>query len=126
MAFLSVDQKFLKTEDPYPPHSPLKNHVFAEAIETLQQIKSTFSPTDKLLVIIQTVEKMKPVAQDILGKSYIWNMDDLFPLFLYVVVRARIPDLGSELDFVENFMDPSLESGELGIMFITLKVSIDR
>ncbi|CAH0557543.1 unnamed protein product [Brassicogethes aeneus] len=120
MAFLSVDQKFFKTEDSFP-HSPIKNQVFLEAIETLQQIKSTFSPTDKLLVIIQTVEKMKPVAQDILGKSYIWNMDDLFPLFLYVVVRSRIPDLGSELDFVENFMDPSLESGEMGIMFITLK-----
>jgi hypothetical protein len=98
-------------------------HVFEDAIETLQQLKSTFSPTEKLLVIRQTVEKMTPVAQELLGENYVWNMDDLFPIFLFVVVRARIPDLGSELDFVDNFMDPSLESGELGIMYTTLKVS---
>lgn len=96
--------------------------MFLEAVETLQQLKTTFSPTEKLSVIQDTIKKMTPVARDILGDGYIWNMDDLFPVFLYVVVRARILQLGSELDFIENFMEPSLESGELGIMFTTLKV----
>ncbi|RZC33156.1 alsin [Asbolus verrucosus] len=125
MAFLSVDQKFFKMEDQPYSVSPTP-HVFEDAIETLQQLKSTFSPTEKLLVIRQTVEKMTPVAQELLGKNYVWNMDDLFPIFLFVVVRARIPDLGSELDFVDNFMDPSLESGELGIMYTTLKASYQQ
>lgn len=96
--------------------------MFSEAVETLQQLKTTFSPTEKLSVIQDTIKKMTPVARELLGESYIWNMDDLFPVFLYVVVRARILQLGSELDFIENFMEPSLESGELGIMFTTLKV----
>lgn len=96
--------------------------MFSEAVETLQQLKTTFSPTEKLSVIQDTIKKMTPVAREQLGDSYIWNMDDLFPVFLYVVVRARILQLGSELDFIENFMEPSLESGELGIMFTTLKV----
>ncbi|XP_063922367.1 alsin isoform X2 [Zophobas morio] len=122
MTFLSVDQKFFKMEEQYTA-SP---HVFEDAIETLQQLKSTFSPTEKLLVIRQTVEKMTPVALERLGEGYVWNMDDLFPIFLFVVVRARIPDLGSELDFVDNFMDPSLESGELGIMYTTLKASYQQ
>lgn len=77
------------------------------------------------MVIRQTVERMTPVAQQYLGSNYVWNMDDLFPVFLYVVVRARIPDLGSELDFIDHFIDSSLESGELGIMFTTLKVCLN-
>ncbi|EFA04485.1 alsin isoform X1 [Tribolium castaneum] len=120
MTFLSVDQKFFHSEDQQIAH------IFEDAIETLQQLKTTFSPTEKLLVIRQTVEKMTPVAQELLGVNYVWNMDDLFPIFLFVVVRARIPDLGSELDFVDNFMDPSLESGELGIMYTTLKASYQQ
>lgn len=64
---------------------------------------------------------MTATVQHQLGQNYRWNMDDLFPVFLYVVVRARILQLGSELDFIQDFMEPSLENGELGIMFTTLK-----
>lgn len=119
MSSLSVDRKFFHLDQ--HNHSSEMTYSFVEAIETLQQIKSMFLPIEKLTVIRNTVEKMTPVAQNLLGNNYIWNMDDLFPLFLYVVVRARIPDLGAELEFMENFMDPSLENGELGIMFTTLK-----
>ena len=49
-------------------------------------------------------------------------MDDLFPVCHYVVVRAHIQGLGSEVHFIEDFMEPTIKSGELGIMFTTLKV----
>jgi hypothetical protein len=49
-------------------------------------------------------------------------MDDLFPVFNFVVVRSRILQLGSEIHFIEDFMEPYLQNGELGIMFTTLKV----
>lgn len=104
--------------------SPVKDQTFLEAIETLQLLKTTFSPLEKLLIIRQTFEKMTEVVQVQLGHDYKWSMDDLFPAFLYVVVRARILQLGSELHFIEDFMQPSLENGELGIMFTTLKVRV--
>lgn len=85
-----------------------------------------FLPVEKLTVIRGTIEKMTPVARNLLGDGYVWNMDDLFPLFLYVVVRARIPHLGAELEFMEHFMDRNLDNGELGIMFTTLKVGLNR
>ena len=49
-------------------------------------------------------------------------MDDLFPVYLFVVVRARIRHLGAEVHFVDDLMESHLELGELGIMFTTLKV----
>ena len=60
--------------------------------------------------------------QDWLGTDYLWSMDDLFPVFLYVVVRARIRHLGAEIHFVDDLMECHLQHGELGIMFTTLKV----
>uniref|UniRef100_A0AAR5PKC5 VPS9 domain-containing protein n=1 Tax=Dendroctonus ponderosae TaxID=77166 RepID=A0AAR5PKC5_DENPD len=119
MSGLSVEKKFLHLDQCINLSD--KSCAFVEAIETLQQIITVFLPIEKLSVIRSTVKKMTPVAQELLGDAYVWNMDDLFPLFLYVVVRARIPHLGAELEFMEHFMDRNLENGELGIMFTTLK-----
>lgn len=51
-------------------------------------------------------------------------MDELFPVFNFVVVRSSILQLGSECHFIEDFMEPFFQNGELGIMFTTLKVKI--
>ncbi|CAK1603467.1 unnamed protein product [Parnassius mnemosyne] len=128
MAFLGIDQKFwLGYTNPHrnnqtpSPYSPQKDQLFQESVETLQQLKTTFSPIEKLLVIRSTFQKMTTAVQQQLGASYLWGMDELFPVFQFVVVRARILQLGSELHFVEDFLDPSAQHGELGLMFTTLK-----
>lgn len=130
--------------------NPLPNEseqLFGDAVETLQQLKTTFSPLEKLLVIRNTFEQMTQVrrvmkeacgwkhgfydenacsqaVQRQLGSTYLWTMDELFPVFHFVVVRARVLQLGSEINFVEDFMEPHLQNGELGIMFTTLKVRL--
>lgn len=97
---------------------------------------------------------MKPLVE----ASFLWSMDDLFPLFLYVVLRARsdsvnlinlilnyftlvvmflgagnellllfrIRNLGAEVSLIEDLMDPYLEHGEMGLMFTTLKVRVNK
>jgi hypothetical protein len=49
-------------------------------------------------------------------------MDDLFPIFQFVVVRAKIRHLGAEIQMIDDLMESHMEHGELGIMFTTLKV----
>lgn len=50
-------------------------------------------------------------------------MDELFPVFHFVVVRAQILQLGSEIHFIEDFLESCMQHGELGLMFTTLKVN---
>lgn len=57
-----------------------------------------------------------------LGTQYQWSMDDLFPVFQYIVVRSRIQHLAAEIHLIDDLMDVHLQNGELGIMFTTLKV----
>uniref|UniRef100_A0AAR2ILX6 VPS9 domain-containing protein n=1 Tax=Pygocentrus nattereri TaxID=42514 RepID=A0AAR2ILX6_PYGNA len=99
-----------------------KDACFASAVETLQQISTTFTPSDKLQVIQLTFEEITQEVLSLLKQDFLWSMDDLFPVFLYVVLRARIRNLGSEVSLIEDFMDPCVQHGEHGIMFTTLKV----
>lgn len=132
LAFLGIDQKFwihyssepstLSTsKGPKPPFSPSREQLFTEAVETLQQLKTTFSPLEKLLVIRSTFEQLTQAVKREVGTEYLWTMDELFPVFHFVVVRSRILQLGSEIHFIEDFMERHLQNGELGIMFTTLK-----
>ncbi|XP_075386445.1 alsin isoform X2 [Tenrec ecaudatus] len=98
-----------------------KDACFASAVECLQQISTTFTPSDKLKVIQQTFEEISQSVLATLQEDFLWSMDDLFPVFLYVVLRARIRNLGSEVHLIEDLMDPYLQHGEQGIMFTTLK-----
>ncbi|KAK2839612.1 hypothetical protein Q5P01_013352 [Channa striata] len=101
--------------------SSSKDACFVSAVETLQQISTTFTPSDKLLVIQKTFEELTQEVKPMLEGDFLWCMDDLLPLFLYVVLRARIRNLGAEVSLIEDLMDLNVQLGELGLMFTTLK-----
>lgn len=126
LSFLGVPSKFWPTEISVLGENKkvlpsTKDACFADAVESLQQISTTFTPTDKLKVIQQTFEEITQEAVAAHQQDFLWSMDDLFPVFLYVVLRARIRNLGSEVHLIEDLMDPYLQHGEQGIMFTTLK-----
>ncbi|KAM3608464.1 uncharacterized protein V6R79_026113 [Siganus canaliculatus] len=126
LSFLGVQQKFWPVwmsilGEKKQIVSSSKDACFVSAVETLQQISTTFTPADKLLVIQRTFEELTQEVKPMLHGNFLWCMDDLLPLFLYVVLRARIRNLGAEISLIDDLMDPSLQHGELGLMFTTLK-----
>ncbi|XP_048389988.1 alsin isoform X5 [Stegostoma tigrinum] len=126
LGFLGVQQKFWPVivsilGEKMEVQSITKDVCYASAIESLQQISTTFTPADKLNVIQQTFEEITQEVLTMVQGDFLWSMDDLFPVFLYVVLRARIRNLGSEVHLIEDLMDPSVQHGEQGIMFTTLK-----
>lgn len=72
---------------------------------------------------METAGKLNDAIHKCLGENDSFGADTLLPLFLYVVVRARVLQLGSELDFIENFIEANLKQGEMGFMLATLRVS---
>ncbi|KAK7904907.1 hypothetical protein WMY93_017514 [Mugilogobius chulae] len=126
LSFLGVHQKFWPLwmsilGEKKQILSSSKDACYVSAVETLQQISTTFTPSDKLTVIQKTFEELTQEVKPLVEESFLWCMDDLFPLFLYVVIRARIRNLGAEVSLIEDLMDPNLEHGEMGLMFTTLK-----
>nr|XP_055072519.1 alsin isoform X1 [Misgurnus anguillicaudatus] len=131
LGFLGVQQQFWpvsisvlgETKQVLPT---TKDACFAAAVETLQQISTAFTPSDKLQVIQLTFEEVTQEVQALLGQEFLWCMDDLFPIFLYVVLRARIRNLGSEVSLIEDLTDCSLQLGQLGFMLTTLKACYNQ
>ncbi|XP_039613756.1 alsin [Polypterus senegalus] len=126
LGFLGVQQKFWPNAicvfgERKQVLQSTKDQCFSSAVECLQQISTTFTPSDKLHVIQQTFEEITQEVLALLKEDFLWSMDDLFPVFLYVVLRARIRNLGSEVHLIEDLMDPCVQHGEQGIMFTTLK-----
>lgn len=125
MAYLGIDQKFWLLEEGFfskksASLSQLRDHCYIGAIDRLQQISTAFSPKEKLQVIRDCFTEITEAVQQSLGEEHIWCMDELFPIFQYVVVRSKIRHLGAEVHFIEDLMERYLENGELGIMFTTL------
>ncbi|XP_069957233.1 alsin isoform X3 [Cherax quadricarinatus] len=126
MTFLGVDVKFWLPEGATIMECSrtlgmVKDQHFTEAIETLQMLSTSFSPRDKLKLIHRTFQQVSKAVMNKLGNDYLWSMDDLFPVFQYVVVRSRIQHLGAEIQLVDDLLDPHMQHGELGIMFTTLR-----
>ncbi len=109
---------------PRKSFSHVRDCHFVQAIETLQQIKTTFTPFEKLDVLLETFREINRTGQATCGRDYSWSMDELFPVFQYIVVRARILQLGAEIHMIEDLtQDSCLRNGEFGIMFTTLQVT---
>ncbi|GAB1600522.1 alsin-like isoform X1 [Argonauta hians] len=126
MAYLGIDQKFWLIDDKLfqgnrQKLSEIRDQCYAVAVDMLQQISTAFSPCEKLAVIQRTFLEITKAVQVTLDEDYIWCMDDLFPIFQYVVVRSKIRHLGAEIHLIDDLMEQHLEYGELGIMFTTLK-----
>ena len=50
-------------------------------------------------------------------------MDELLPVFIAVLVRSNIAHLGAEIQFLLDFLDPSLITGESGVLLTTLQAA---
>jgi len=75
---------------------------------------------DKLAVLAETFRLIDASA----NSGHCWSMDDLFPVFQYVVVRAQILQLGAELHMMEDLLAEDEEgSGEHIFMFTTLQAA---
>uniref|UniRef100_A0A1I7VSJ7 VPS9 domain-containing protein n=1 Tax=Loa loa TaxID=7209 RepID=A0A1I7VSJ7_LOALO len=57
------------------------------------------------------------------GNSHVWTTDDLLPAFVYVTVRAQLQHLGAEIRLIEDFTPQLQGSGQIELMFTTLRAS---
>ncbi|CAB3990000.1 alsin-like isoform X1, partial [Paramuricea clavata] len=97
-------------------------HYYGKAVDAFQQISTKFSPMEKISVLKETFHRIHKEVQDFWkGEEKIVSLDDLFPVFQFVVIRSRVHHLGSEIDFIEDLMEAKYRAGEQGHMFTTLK-----
>jgi len=98
-----------------------RDSVFLEAIYNLQRLKTTFTPAEKLEVIVSVFKCLASGKNGVVNVTL--NMDMLLPVCMYIIVRARVLQLGAELHMVDDFIGDHLRQGMEGITFVTLQAA---
>ncbi|XP_067834880.1 ALS2 C-terminal-like protein [Heptranchias perlo] len=115
LEFLEVQKNLWPLQDLHLTNnqrmSIVKDVCFTSAILCFQKISTTADPQDKLDTIMKTYHEIESTVTRVLEREYNLPMDDLLPLLVYVVCRARILHLGAELHLIRDMMDPSTEGG---------------
>ncbi|NWV18777.1 AL2CL protein, partial [Origma solitaria] len=102
--------------------SLIKDKCFLSATECLQKLITTVDPREKLEILQKTYEEIEATVSRVLDKDYKLPMDDLLPLLMYVVSRAKIQHLGAEIHLIRDLMDPTNQGGMFDFLLTALEV----
>ncbi|XP_039693492.1 ALS2 C-terminal-like protein isoform X1 [Pteropus medius] len=102
-------------------HSLVTDKCFLSAIECLQKVITTVDPREKLEVLEKTYGEIEATVSRVLGQEHKLPMDDLLPLLIYVVSRARIQHLGAEIHLIRDMMDPIHTGGLYDFLLTALE-----
>jgi amyotrophic lateral sclerosis 2 protein len=82
------------------------------------------SPAAKLNVLHATFARTNEILKEFSGgKAALSSMDVVFPVFMSIIVRSRIPFIGAQIQFLDDFIDRDAISGESTILLTTLKAA---
>lgn len=109
---------------------------FQTAIATLRQVKEKFCPREMLQLIEDTYKHVELAAERICDDNYensevtvspiVLNADNMMPLSIFLLLRASIPHLGTEILLLEELMGSDFEfvmHGYGGYCFTTIKAA---
>ncbi|KAM9101970.1 ALS2 C-terminal-like protein isoform X1 [Sarcophilus harrisii] len=102
-------------------YSLVKDKCFLSATECLQKIVTTMDPREKLEMLEKTYDEIENTVSRVLEREYKLPMDDLLPLLIYVVSRARIQHLGAEIHLIRDMMDPIHRGGLYDFLLTALE-----
>ncbi|NXM14280.1 AL2CL protein, partial [Ploceus nigricollis] len=101
--------------------SLIKDKCFLSATECLQKLITTVDPREKLEILRKTYEELERTVSRLLDADYRLPMDDLLPLLMFVVSRAKIQHLGAEIHLIRDLMDPTNQGGMLDFLLTALE-----
>lgn len=129
----------------------IQSDEFKSAVATLQQVKEKFCPREMLQLIERTFKQVEHAANavtqsnvqrlnegdgdandtatsgmDVSAITYQLNADNMMPLSIFLILRADIPHLGTEILLLEDLMGPDFElamHGFAGYYFTTIKAA---
>ncbi|OWK51919.1 ALS2 C-terminal-like protein [Lonchura striata] len=104
---------------------PLKDLTLTSNQAALPRLLSpgstTVDPREKLEILRKTYEELERAVSRLPGAASRLPMDDLLPLLLFVVSRAKIQHLGAEIHLIRDLMDPTNQGGMLDFLLTALE-----
>jgi len=103
-----------------------------DAVQELQRLDNCITPLEKIISLQEVSSKVTSAVASKLpiqsenskGASAI-TTDDLIPLIAYVIIRAKLQCLITNLYYMENFSFSKISTSSLGFTLVTFRAAIE-
>ncbi|KAH3743426.1 hypothetical protein Pelo_15187 [Pelomyxa schiedti] len=117
-----LEEKILKMQPYVTPkmiemREGLDHDLIQSATKELLEIENVKTPQEKLICILNCSKVLVTVLQK---AGTIAAADDLFPLFIHVVLYANVPNLHSHFSFIERLSENTASASEAFYFFTTI------
>jgi hypothetical protein len=99
---------------------------YLPAIDELRKLSTERHAMGKLQILLSTNQKIVECIKTYHGEDIPVGADDLVPIFIYLIIKANIPDLWCHYKFVEDFTHESIMMGNIGYSLATLQASTEH
>lgn len=106
---------------------------YGKAISKLKELEQQFSPLKKLGVIIQTsrilcecVDEYWREDQTISKEDLVISADQILSIFLYIVIKSKIPYLSGHIHMICEFGRKIVQNGSMGYYVTTLEACVEQ
>ncbi|GAM22822.1 hypothetical protein SAMD00019534_059970 [Acytostelium subglobosum LB1] len=103
---------------------------YQDAIDNLKKLHTYRAPSEKVQCLIDTSDAICEAIKSFWDRkkdkpdSLVLGADDLLPLFTFVVIKAKIPNMYSEAMFLQDFIEESLSSKMQGYFLVTFQTCL--
>eukprot|EP00760_Papus_ankaliazontas_P017887 PhM_4_TR17393/c0_g1_i1/m.92767 len=128
--FHFASQSHLGIAEEYQSSEPLP---FMDAVCVLRTIQNFSSPIRKIEAVRRASQSLlKAMINNAVTKNsalreedVVIGGDDFVPSFIYCMLQAAIPNIGSELAFINCFLNPNVCMSEVGYYSTTLELAVE-
>jgi len=104
----------------------IQNETVLEiAQDELRKINSQRAPGDKIACVVRCCTVIFSVLNLVRTSEKRPGADDFLPVFIYVVLKANVPHLYSNCEFIEKFRNPHDMISKSGYCFVNLRSAIE-
>jgi len=113
-----------------PAHLDVNPILASEAIismakDELRRIKDFNTPGDKINCIVRCCARIFSCLDLAKTEGTMPGADDFFPVFIYVVLKANVPQLYSNCEYIETFRNPHDMITRSGYCFVNLRSALE-
>jgi hypothetical protein len=109
------------------------NKGYGKAVEKLREIEKQFSPLKKLSVVVQCSRTLCECVDEywkddvsVSKEDLVISADQILSIFLYIVFKARIPDLAGHVQMICEFGRKIIQNGSMGYYVTTLEACVEQ
>jgi len=103
----------------------INENLWRSAIEFIKQMDDEKSPVDKLKCVHSAYKILNNCISFCSGKQEYAGLDDIFPIFIYVILKSEPKRMFSNIQYIRTFKSPERLLTNYGFLLTQIETSVN-